>query len=103
MVKEILVKQNMLPVKIANKFTFAKGRNRSFLDIMSASHKALFHHKKTRIPQIYNASDHAYVTGEITTKASVRDLEWPPADGRDSLCQPDAFLGHDDRPGSTYY
>jgi hypothetical protein len=36
---------------------------------------------------------------KITTAGSVWDLEWPPADGRDSLCQPDVFLGQDDLPG----
>jgi hypothetical protein len=32
-ITNILVKKNILSVKVATKFTFAKGRSRSFLDI----------------------------------------------------------------------
>jgi hypothetical protein len=35
-IMEILVKKNILPVKVAIKVTYANCRNRSFLDIMSA-------------------------------------------------------------------
>jgi hypothetical protein len=37
------------------------------------------------------------------TYNTVRDLDWPPVNDRDSLSEPDAILGQGDRQGSTHY
>jgi hypothetical protein len=44
-----------------------------FLDIMSANRKALFYYKRTKVPQIYNASDHAYVIHEFHKKTTIKN------------------------------
>lgn len=70
---EALVKNHIAPIKVCNKYTFEKGKNKSFLNIMSVLCNLVKLYKKTKISHI--SSDHFYVTHEFYNKTTNRNRE----------------------------
>lgn len=70
---EALLKNHIAPTKVCNKYTFEKGKNESFLDILSVNRNLAKLYNRIKIPHIFNSSGHYYVIHAFYNKTRNRN------------------------------